>query len=46
MTNPSAPNVNTYGSITNLHASGTQNYNGLLLNTRWQAGQNVNLGAN
>lgn len=46
VTNPSAPNVNTYGSITSLDASGTQHYDGLLLNSRWQAGQNVNLGAN
>jgi Carboxypeptidase regulatory-like domain len=42
--NPSAGNI--YGSITGLDASGTQNYNGLLLNSRWQVGQNVNLGAN
>ena len=46
LTNPSAPNVTTYGSITSLDASGTQHYDGLLLNGRWQAGQNLNLGAN
>jgi hypothetical protein len=45
-TNPTAPNVNTYGSITSLDAGGTQHYNGLLLNTRWQAGKSLNLGAN
>jgi hypothetical protein len=46
ITNPGAPNVNTYGSITSLDAGGTQHYNGLLLNTRWQAAQNVSLNAN
>jgi Carboxypeptidase regulatory-like domain len=46
MTNPSAPNVTTLGSITELDGSGTQNYNGMLLNTRWQAARNVNVGAN
>jgi hypothetical protein len=46
LSNPSAPNGNVYGSITSLDASGTQHYDGLLLNSRWQAGQNVNLGAN
>ena len=29
-----------------MDAGGTQHYNGLLLNSRWQVGQNVNLGAN
>ncbi len=46
LTNPTAPNVTTYGSITSLDASGTQHYNGLLLNTRWRAGERLNLGAN
>jgi hypothetical protein len=46
LTNPSAPNVNIYGSVTNLDASGTQHYNGLLLNSRYQAGHSLNLGAN
>ncbi|MBV8903749.1 MAG: TonB-dependent receptor, partial [Acidobacteriia bacterium] len=46
ITNPKAPSVNTYGSITNLDAGGTQHYDGLLLNSRWQAGRNVNIGAN
>jgi len=46
ITNPGAPNVTTYGSITSLDAGGTQHYNGLLLNTRWQASQNVSLNAN
>jgi len=46
ITNPAAPNVNAYGSITSLDASGTQHYNGLLLNSRYQVGQNLNLGAN
>ncbi len=46
LTNPSAPNGSVYGSITSLDASGTQHYDGLLLNSRWQASQNVNLGVN
>jgi len=46
ISNPSAPNVNTYGSITSLDSGGTQHYDGLLLNSRWRAGQNVNLGVN
>ncbi len=46
VTNPSAPNGNVYGSITSLDAGGTQNYNGLLLNSRYQAGRSLNLGAN
>ncbi len=46
LNNPTAPNVKTYGSITSLDASGTQHYNGLLLNGRWRAGDNINLGAN
>jgi hypothetical protein len=46
LTNPNAPNVTSYGSITSLDSGGTQHYNGLLLNSRWRAGQNLNLGAN
>jgi hypothetical protein len=46
LTNPSAPNVNVYGSVTMLESPGTQNYNGLLLNSRYQASQNLNIGAN
>ena len=46
LSNPSAPNVTAYGSITSLDASGTQHYNGLLLNSRWRAGDKLNLGAN
>jgi hypothetical protein len=46
LTNPSAPNGNVYGSITSLDAGGTQNYNGLLLNSRYQTGRNLSLGAN
>lgn len=46
LTNPTAPNVTSYGSITSLDASGTQHYNGMLLSGRWQAGQNLNLLAN
>ena len=46
MTNPTAPNVNNYGSITSLDSGGTQNYNGLLLNARYQVSRNVNLLAN
>jgi hypothetical protein len=46
LTNPTAPGVTNYGSITSLDASGTQHYSGLLLNSRWQAGQNLNLGVN
>jgi hypothetical protein len=46
LTNPSAPNVNVYGSITSLDASGRQHYNGLLLSGRWQAERNLNVLAN
>ncbi len=44
LTNPSAGNA--YGSLTSLDSSGTQHYDGLLLNARWRVGDNVNLGAN
>jgi hypothetical protein len=43
LANPSAPNVRTYGSITSLDAGGTQHYDGLLTNARWQLGQNLNV---
>jgi hypothetical protein len=46
VTNPTAPNGNVYGSLTSLDASGTQNYNGLLVNTRFRPTQNLNVGAN
>jgi len=46
ISNPGAPNVNSYGSITSLDSGGTQHYDGLLLNSRYRAGQNVNLGVN
>jgi hypothetical protein len=42
--NPSAGNV--YGSLTSLDSSGTQHYDGLLLNARWRLGDNVNLAGN
>jgi len=42
--NPSAGNV--YGSMTSLDSGGTQHYDGLLLNARWQVGQSVNLATN
>ena len=44
LTNPSAGDV--YGSLTSLDSSGTQHYDGLLVNARWRVGDNVNLGAN
>jgi Carboxypeptidase regulatory-like domain len=44
LTNPSAGNA--YGSLTSLDSSGTQHYDGLLVNARWRVGDNVNLGAN
>ena len=46
LANPSAPNVNVYGSITSLDSGATQNYNGLLTDARWQLARNVNLLAN
>ena len=46
ISNPSAPGVNAYGSITSLDAGGTQNYNGLLASTRYQVSRDVNLLAN
>jgi len=46
LANPSAPNVNVYGSITSLDSGATQNYNGVLANTRWQVARNVNVLAN
>jgi hypothetical protein len=46
LANPSAPNVNVYGSITSLDSGATQNYNGLLTNARWQVARNVNVLAN
>jgi Carboxypeptidase regulatory-like domain/TonB dependent receptor len=46
VSNPSAPGVNEYGSITSLDAGGTQHYDGLLANARYQATKNVNLVAN
>ena len=44
LTNPSAGN--SYGSLTSLDSSGTQHYEGLLVNARWQLGNNVNLAGN
>jgi hypothetical protein len=46
VSNPSAPGVNAYGSITSLDAGGTQNYNGLLISSRYQVSRDVNLLAN
>ncbi len=46
LANPSAPNVNDYGSITSLDSGATQNYNGLLASARYQLSRNVNLLAN
>jgi hypothetical protein len=46
ISNPSAPGVNAYGSITSLDAGGTQNYNGMLASTRYQVSRDVNLLAN
>ena len=44
LTNPSAGN--TYGSLTSLDSSGTQHYDGLLVNARFRLGENVNLAGN
>jgi len=44
LANPSAGNA--YGSITSLDSSGTQHYDGLLVNARWRLGQNINLSGN
>ena len=44
LANPSAGN--SYGTITSLDDSGTQHYDGLLLNARWKVGQNLNLAGN
>jgi hypothetical protein len=46
ITNPTAPNVNDYGSITSLDSGGTQHYDGLLTNARWRATDNVEFSAN
>ncbi|MBZ5576203.1 MAG: carboxypeptidase-like regulatory domain-containing protein [Acidobacteriia bacterium] len=46
ITNPTAPNVNDYGSITSLDSGGTQHYDGLLSNARWRATDNVDVSAN
>src|SRR5579871_6472273 len=46
VTNPTAPNVNDYGSITSLDSGGTQHYNGLLANARWRANDNLNISTN
>ena len=46
LTNPTAPNGNVYGSVTSLDSGGNQSYQGLLLNSRWQAANNVNVGVN
>ena len=46
LTNPTAPKVNTLGSMEQLDDGGTQRYNGLLLNGRLRLGQRVNLDGN
>ena len=46
LANPSAPNVNDYGSITSLDSGATQNYNGLLTNARYQVSRDINILAN
>jgi hypothetical protein len=46
LTNPTAPNVNTLGSMTQLDDGGMQSYHGLLLTTRLKLGEALNLGGN
>jgi hypothetical protein len=46
ITNPTAQNVNDYGSITSLDSGGTQHYDGLLMNSRWKFSDNLNVSAN
>jgi len=46
LTNPTAPNVNTLGTMTQLDDGGTPRYNGLLLTTRLRLGQRLNLDGN
>ena len=43
---PSAQNVNTLGSLTQLDDGGTQSYHGLLLNARWRLGERMSLDGN
>ncbi|MDP8990538.1 MAG: TonB-dependent receptor [Acidobacteriota bacterium] len=45
LANPSAPNVNTLGSIAEIDDSGTASYNGLLMNSTYRKG-NVNIQGN
>jgi hypothetical protein len=46
LANPTAPNIQTLGSITQLDDGGTQRYNGVLLNSRLRLGQRLNLDGN
>jgi len=46
LTNPTAPKVNTLGSMDQLDDGGTIRYNGLLLNGRFRLGQRINLDGN
>jgi hypothetical protein len=46
LANPSAPNVNTLGSLTQLDDGGTQSYHGLLLNARLRLGERMSLDGN
>jgi hypothetical protein len=46
VTNPAAPNVITYGSVTSLDSGGTQHYEGLLANARWRPVNNLNVSGN
>lgn len=46
VSNPSAPNVNAYGSITSLDSGGTQHYEGLLTTARWRLSNTTSVSAN
>ncbi len=46
ISNPAAPAVSDYGSITSLDSGGTQHYEGLLANARWKFSDNLNVSGN